>query len=103
MIDDCRDEFDCDGGCDYCIDHGICQDEFDEEEEEDSGFLGSMMEAQLVRDGQIICPDCKLKVSSILNQEKPNPCQNRLHLDFKALFDVRLEIGKRDLAIRGYD
>lgn len=84
-------------------DQGYDIDFFEEARERDSGFLGSMLEAQLIRDGQEICPQCKKPIKSVLDQNTPNQCTNEKHNDFKRLFAVRLEIGRRDLATRGYD
>lgn len=100
-IDDMED-FGCDGDCDLCEQHDYCREDY-EEEEEDSGFLGSMLEAQLVRDGQVICKECDRKISSILDKENPNPCKAKEHEDFKRLFEVRVKIGLHDLKTRGFD
>ena len=44
----------------------------DHEEEEDSGFFGSMLEAQLVRDGKEVCPMCGKEVRTVLQSQ---PCE----------------------------
>ena len=100
---DNQDDF-CDGDCDYCEYDDACHGDSDEEfEEEDSGFIGSMLEAQLIRDGQKICPICGMKISSVLDEKNPNPCKEEVHASFKRLFEVRCQIGLHDLRTRGYD
>ena len=94
---------DCDGECDYCTLYNACHSQDEDEEPQDSGFLGSMMEAQLVRDGQQVCEECGKKISSVLDKDNPNPCKNDKHQSFKRLFDVRVEVGLNDLKVRGYD
>ena len=74
-----------------------------EEEEEDSGFLGSMLEAQLIRDGSVICEACGKPIRSVLDTENPNTCPALVHQQFKMLFDTRIKIGLHDLKTRGYD
>lgn len=41
-------------------------------EEEDSGFLGSQLEAQLVRDGKEVCPVCGKEVRTVIQSQ---PCE----------------------------
>ena len=94
----------CDGICEHCDQYDFCHEPTDDDyEEEDSGFLGSMLESQLIHDGQEICSICGKKVSSVLDKENPNPCKAEVHADFKRLFDVRIKIGLHDLKTRGYD
>ena len=70
---------------------------------EDSGFLGSMLEHQLIRDGKQICEKCKRRISSVLDMKNTNDCQEEQHKNFKQMFEVRLKIGLHDLKTRGYD
>jgi hypothetical protein len=84
--------------------YDVCyKDDGEEDEEQDSGFLGSMLEAQLVRDGNELCKVCGKPIRSILNAENPNLCEEKEHKDFKRLFEVRCKIGLHDLKTRGYD
>lgn len=63
-IDD-LDDFGCNGDCDLC--DTPCDAAYDDEDdEEDSGFLGSMLEAQLVKDGRRICSVCGKELRTIL-------------------------------------
>ena len=93
----------CDGICEHCEQYDFCHEPTDDDyEEEDSGFLGSMLEAQLVRDGKELCEKCGKAVNTVL-AAPPNSCDAECHQDFKRLFDVRIKIGLHDLKTRGYD
>mgnify|MGYP001605814019 CR=1 FL=1 len=76
-----------------------------EDELEGSGMFGSMLEAQLVhfREPNQCCQCGKLDEALRQKQTSERYCSEECNQKWHQLFEVRLRIGERDLAIRGYD
>lgn len=73
----------------------------DETEFKDSGMLGSMLEAQLLRYGKGKCRQC----GKVMEEKFPQDrfCSEKCKKEWEQLCQLRIEIGKRDLETRGFD